>query len=231
MSACATPISTLAINVANRLEENEPPIFWSLQFELYSALVEAMNDLMLLVGRPLQAVTQPLTLVANTVWQTVPKGIFLISNLYGVGGEIRQVGLASMDFIQASWDGTWENDTAQYPQRWLPVGVNMFAVHPAPLSPIQVTMTGIQYPALDPFPYTGNEQVPFTDEFHVALEEYAVGYCALKELGAEANQGFVNYQAYLGMAQRLTQLSDRRDPNIFSKSLGIPNTVSPTTKR
>jgi hypothetical protein len=230
MSACATPIGTLAVNVLNRLED-PVGVFWSEQFEVYTALIEAANDLLLLVGRPLQAVTQPITLAANSVWQTVPKGIFLISNLYGPQGEIRQVGLQALDFTQASWGSDWENDTAQFPQRWAPVGTNLFAVHPAPTTPIQLTLTGIQYPALDAFPYTGAETVPFHEEFYVALEQYAQSYCTLKEIGTEAMQGMTVYQAYLSMAQRLTQIEDKRDPVLFSHSLGIPNAVTPTTKR
>src|SRR5208283_2883559 len=51
---CNTPISALASNVLCRLEENysSSSVFWNQSFEIYTALVEAMNDLMLLVGRP-----------------------------------------------------------------------------------------------------------------------------------------------------------------------------------
>jgi hypothetical protein len=230
---CNTPISTLSLGVLARLEENFPPggpIFWDLSTEVYSALVEAMNDLLLLVGRPTQAVQQVITLTPNTVWQKTPKGIFLITDLYG-NNQIRQANLASMDYVQASWLGDWEQDVADSPLRWGAVGFNFFFVHPAPSTAIQLTLTGIQYPALDNWPYTGGELSPFHHEFQLALELYAASYCRLKETGAEAQEGITLYAQYLELAKRLTQLEDLRDPVIFSKALGAPTQVEVTTKR
>ena len=231
---CNTPISTLGLNVLTRLEENYPPlgpIFWDLSTEIYSALVEGMNDLLLLVGRPTQAVTQSLTLVPNTVWQPMPPGIFLLSNIYGPQGDIRQATLAAMDYAQASWGSDWASDTAFYPLRWGAVGFNLFFVHPAPTTAITVTFTGIQYPAMDNWPYTGGELVPFRHEFHVALEMYAAQYATLKEGGLEAEAGLSLYRQYLELAQRMSQLEDVRDPVIFAKDLGAPNPVMLATKR
>jgi hypothetical protein len=231
--ACSTPISALALNVLERLEEFAPPAgptFWHLTTEIYSGLVEAMNDLMLLVGRPTQAVTQVITLTPNTVWQNLPKGIFLLTDLYGPS-MIRQASLADMDYVQASWSSGWECDTAEYPLRWGAIGFNMFFVHPAPLTPIQLTMTGIQYPVLDQWPYTGAELVPFRHEFASAIEMYAAAYCQLKEQGNEAQQGITLYGDYLQIAKRMTELEDLRDPLIFSKSLGAPTPVERATQR
>lgn len=231
---CNTPISTLGQNVLTRLEEAyspNGPIFWHLSTEIYSGLVEAMNDLLLLVGRPTQAVTQVITLQANSVWQKMPMGIFLLSNLYGPQGDIRQATLSDMDYVQANWGSDWEQDTATYPLRWGAVGFNLFFVHPAPLTPIQLTFTGIQYPALDNWPYSGAELVPFRHEFHVALEMYAAAYATLKEGGMEAELGLGMYRQYLELAQRMTMLEDMRDPVIFAKDLGAPNPVALATKR
>lgn len=231
---CNTPISTLALNVLTRLEENYPPsgpIFWDLATEIYSGIVEGMNDLLLLVGRPTQAVTQSITLTPNTVWQSVPKGIFLLSNLYGPQGDIRQATLADMDYAQASWQSSWEQDTSEYPLRWGAVGFNFFFVHPAPLTPIQLTFTGIQYPVLDGWPYSGAELVPFRHEFFCAIEMYAAHYASLKEGGREAEEGLGLYRQYLELAQRMSVLEDVRDPVIFAKDLGAPNPVALASKR
>src|SRR5271166_5079560 len=97
---CNTPISTLAPNVLNRLEENvASPVFWKIHTEIYDFLVEALNDMILLLGRPMQAVGLPITLAPNTVWQTLPKGIFLITDLYGPQGTIRKSNLFSYDYV------------------------------------------------------------------------------------------------------------------------------------
>lgn len=231
---CASVIGDLGVNVMNRLEEELPPsgpAFWDLTKEIYSGLVEAMNDLLLLVGRPTQAVTLPITLTPNSVWQTLPKGIFLIANLYGTQGEIRQTNLSAMDYVQASWGSDWENDVGPTVLRWGPLGFNRFFVHPAPLVATQLTLTGLQYPASDLWPYNGSEVVPFRHEFHVALELYAAHYARIKETGKEFEESLSLYGQYLSLAERMTQIEDIRDPVIFSRALGAPNPVSPITKR
>lgn len=229
----AVAISTLGQSVAQRLEETDPssPVFWNLQNEIYSALIEAISDLLLLVGRPTQYVQQPLSLTPNTVWQTVPTGLFLISNLYGTQGEIRKVSLYEMDYTQASWGSDWENDVGDYPLRWFPIGWNKFGVHPACSAPVTVTCTAIQYATADSWPYSGSETIPFHDEFEVALELYATAYCRLKEIGDDAMEGFTLYQQYLDLAKRLSQIEDRRDPLIFARVPGAVIRSSPIVSR
>lgn len=223
-SPIGTPISTLAVNVQNRLEEipvGAPGTFWSYQFEILTAIVEAMNDLMVLVGRPLQTVNVPYTLTPNTVWQSYPAGVFLITDMWGAGGVIHKVDLNSMDFVMSSWHSDWEQDTSPNgPVRWMPIGMTMFAVHPAPSVPITVNIDAIQYPVAEAWPYTGTETVPFQDEFFEAIEEYAAHYARFKETGQDFQQSLSLYQQYLAVAKRMTDIQDRRDPVIFSTSLG-----------
>jgi hypothetical protein len=220
----AVPISTLAVNVQSRVEElptGPPGIFWSYQFEILTAIVEAMNDLMVLVGRPLQTVNVPYTLTPNTVWQSYPTGVFLITDMWGANGVIHKVDLNSMDFVMSSWSPSWENDTSDTgPVRWMPIGMTMFAVHPAPSVPMTVNIDAIQYPVAEAWPYTGTETVPFQDEFHEAIEEYAAHFCRLKESGQDFQQSLSLYQQYLAVAKRMSDIQDRRDPVIFSTSLG-----------
>lgn len=217
-----TPISTLSTQVQNRLEEvsgNEG--FWSAQYEIYTALIESLNDLMLLVGRPTQTVNVAYTLTPNTVWQPMPAGIFLIVDVWGAGGQIRKVDLNSMDYVMASWGPDWQNDTYLYgPSRWFPVGLTQFAVHPAPTTAQVVTLDAIAYPTTDPWPYTGTEGVPFEDQYWVALEEYAAHYCRLKEGSAEFQESLALYNNYLQLAARMSAIQDKRDPQIFSPVLG-----------
>jgi hypothetical protein len=216
-----TPISVLAGQVINRLEENNPPVFWNLSNELYSGLIEACNDLLILVGRPDFLVNQPFNLVPNTVWQQMPKGQLLITDIQGPSSPLWRVSLFSMDYEQASWGSSWEADTAPIPQRWGPVGLGgLFFVHPAPNAPTQVSITTIPYPTADNWPYTGTEVVPFHDEFFEALEMYSAHFCRIKESGAEFKESMTLYQSYLTLAQRMTQIEDRKDPLLFSRSFG-----------
>ena len=232
----ATPISTLAANVQSRLEETvgAPGTFWSLQYELYTALVEGLNDLMLLVGRPTQTLSLPFNLTPNSPWQTIPGGLLLVTDLQGPLGVVHKADLLSMDYVQFSWDGSWQNDvdlTGTAPVRWLPLGLNLFAIHPCVGIPTPVTLTGISYPTTDPWPYTGTETVPFHDEFFVALEEYAAHVARFKEGGQAFAGSMALYNSYLQLARRMTAIEDRRDPVLFSPVLGGVVGTNPIVRR
>jgi len=230
---CNTPISTLATNVLERLEDTTG-IFWSQSFEIYTALVEAMNDLLLLVGRPTQTVGMQFNLTPNSVWQTVPKGVFLISDIWASQSRLRKYNLFSYDYEQPGSIGSdWENDVSDSgPTSWAPVGMNLFVVHPAPSVPQTVLLDGIAYPVAETaFPYTGAEIVPFHDEFFQYLEMYAAHISRLKEGSAEFQESLSLYQTYLGGAKRMTEIEDRRDSLIFSPSFGAPAGVQSHVKR
>jgi hypothetical protein len=233
---CNTPISTLAGNVLERIEENYPggPIFWNNSFEVYTSIVEAMNDLMMLVGRPTQTVSVPFNLTPNTPWQQVPKGVFLISDIQGPQAPLRKYTLFSYDYEQPGSIGSdWENDSSTSgPTSWAPVGMNLFIVHPACAQPQTVLISGIAYPVAETnYPYSGAEIVPFHHEFFEYLEMYSAHVLRLKEGSAEFQQSMPLYQNYLQGAKRLTEIEDRRDPMIFSTAFGAPAGVNSHVKR
>jgi len=235
MSACTTPISTLATNVLARLEENytDGPVFWNLQFEIYTYLAEAENDLLMLIGRPTQTVAVPFTLVPNTPWQSPPSGVFLITGITGQQSQLRKVNLYDMDFNQSSWGSDWQSDTsASGPVRWGNLGFNWFFVHPAPTTPQSVLLDAIQYPVpVSGYPYTGATTVPFHDETFQWLEMYASHMCRMKESGQDFQESLSLYKGYLEGAKRLTELEDKKDTLIFSPAFGPPAGVNSILRR
>jgi hypothetical protein len=229
-------VNDLVAQVQSRLEEAAGPSndgeWWSIKYEIRTAIIEAMSDLMLLIGRPTQEMTQQFTLTPNTCFQTLPVGVFLLTDIYGLGGGLRCVSLHDMDYVQASWSSTWSNDTnPNGPVRWFPIGFNLFGVHPAATAPTTVTITGIRYVTTDSYPYTGTEPLVFHDELEAALEQYAALYCKLKETGPEVQTGLQLYKEYLSAAQRNTEIEDRRDPVIFSPSFGGGSGLDPLVRR
>lgn len=227
-----TPISTLAANVQSRLEEPAGPgLWWSQQFEIFSAIMEAQNDLLLLVGRPTQIVNIPLTLTPNSVWQTIPKGYLAITDIQGAGSPLYKVNLWDLDFLCTSWESDWTQDVDSVARRWAPIGFNLFVVHPAPSTPQTVNVTAIQYPATDVWPYTGAETCIFEDNFFQLIEEYAAFYARIKEMGGEFSEGMKLFDQYMLGAKRLTQISDLRDPLLFTSGFGAAQNVNPTTRR
>lgn len=230
-ASCNTPISTLAQNVLDRLEDPDG-VFWLTQFEVYTKVVEALNDLTLLVGRPVIGVQTPFNLQPNSVWQSLPKGILCFTDIYGPQSLLRKLDLFSYDYVQFNSGSDWENDSSQYgPNTWAPLGVSMFIVHPAPSTPQTVTVNAIQYPAPVPWPYAGTITVPFHNEFFAAIESYAAHVLRFKELGTDFTASMALYADYLAQAQRMSVIEGRKDPLLFSLSLGAPFGTNAIQKR
>jgi hypothetical protein len=125
----------------------------------------------------------------------------------------------------------WEEDIADTVRYWFPLGLGTFGVWPSVAQEQTVLLTGIASPITGIWPYSGAEAIPFHDEFFVALEKYAAGYCRLKEAGNEAEEGYKLYQEYLANMKQMTAQEDRRDPFIFSGSIGAQVVANPTKTR
>jgi hypothetical protein len=229
----ATPISTLAANVQSRLEENPSGTgqWWSAQYEIYSAIMEAQSDLLLLVGRPTQIVNIPFTLTANSVWQAVPKGYLAITDIQGAGSPLYKVNLWDLDFLCTSWQSDWTQDVDDVAVRWAPIGFNLFVVHPAVSTPQTVNITAIAYPTNQVWPYDGTSTAPFEDNFFELIEIYCAFYARIKELGSEFSEGMKLFDQYLQGAKRMSAIQDLRDPLLFTSGMGATNNINPTTKR
>ena len=229
----ATTIADLAPQVSARLEELNPsaPIFWQLNTEVYSAIVEGICDLLLLVGRPTNTVDVSYTLQPNTIWQTMPTGMFAITDIFGPGSTAYKMTLFDMDFTQSSWGSDWENQISDSIQRWFPIGLTSFGIFPAVSVPQPVTITGIKLVTQQSWPYDGTVVFPFHDEFLSAVEKYAAFYCRLKEAGNEFSEAIALYEDYLTDAQRLTEIEDRRDSYLFGRNLGVITGVKQTSAR
>lgn len=224
-------IATLAQNVLARVQ-NPEATFWDLNLEVYPALTEAVNDLMLIIGRPTVIYSLPVQLTPKIVWQPMPQNMFSITDLRSNLQGLWKTSLHTMDYTQSSWTSSWEADVAATPKRWGPVGFNYFFVHPAPKEVVTVLATGVGYPVPSAqFPPTGQEEIPFHDEFFQALELYAAAYLRLKELGDDAQEGQELYAQYLAIAQRMTRIEDRKDSLLFSQAFGVSNALSRVTLR
>lgn len=228
-----TTIGQMAPQTLARVEEPDPanPIFWDLTTECYSALVEAISDLLILVGRPTNLVQLSVTLLPNTHIQPLPPGMFCLTNVQGPEGDVYKMSLFDFDYSQASWGSDWEDDLGDSVKQWAPLGLTSFAIHPSVSVPQPVIVTGIQLVTQQTWPFDGTVVSPFHEEVNSILEMYAAHYLRIKESGGEFQQSLALYQAYLDGAQRLTEIEDRRDPVVFSRNLGVQVGVAQTTKR
>jgi hypothetical protein len=225
-------LANLQQQTLSRIEELNPgaPVFWNLETEINSALVEGICDALLLVGRPDLIVTQPLVIQPNQWLQTVPKGVFCLLSLQGPSSEVWKVTLEDMDYSMVAGPD-WEQDVGDTITSWFPVGFNAFGVHPVVPFPQTVLMTAIASPISGFWPYPDTTTVPVQDNFFVSLEKYASSYLRLKEGSAETQEGVSLYKDYLQDMKRMTELQDRIDAYLFEGATGGKITANPTTIR
>ena len=223
-------IAQLAPQVQARLQD-PASVFWSEQFETYAGLAEAFSELLLIFGRPTVIFNSPLTLTPTTVWLPLPTNLLALTDIRTTLSRLWKTTLHSLDTSCASWTSAWESDRAAMPARWAPAGLSMFVVHPAPLTPVTVNVTGIQYPVLTPWPPNGTEQSCFHTEIDEALQLYAASYCRIKEVGNDAFEGQTMYQSFLEIGQRLSVIESRRDQLIWTRALGAPTAPSHVSAR
>lgn len=222
----AVATSTVAEISQVALERVQDPtgIFWSTTLEAYSAAAEAISELFLIIGRPTQQVNTLVTLVPNVVWQPMPANLLTITNIQSSGAWLKRTTLRAMDYTQASWSAAWESDRGPVVKRWLPVGLKMFAVHPAPTVPVQVTVSGLQFPVIGTYPLSGTQASPFHTEIDDALNLYAAWYMRQKECGDDFLEAKSLYTQFLQIAQRLTTIEDRRDSLVWTQTFGAQTT-------
>ncbi len=231
MAPATSTIADLAPAVGQRLQDPNY-VFWQEKFEIYAGLAEAITELMLIIGRPTVIFNSPFSPTVNTVWQTIPTNLLAITNIVLPGGlPLRKTTLHALDYTQASWTSKWESDRAALPQRWAPLGLNKFVLHPAPLQPLTLNVTGIEYPILTNWPPSGSEPSPFTPEFDQALEMFAASYARVKEVGNDAAEGALLYQAFLEIGQRMSQIQDRRDSLVWTRGFGAATAPSQVSHR
>jgi hypothetical protein len=170
-------IAQLAPAVGQRLQD-DTFVFWNRQFEAFAGLAEAITELLLIIGRPTTIFNQVVIIQPNSVWQAMPSGLLCLTDIRLAGRRLNKTTLHSLDNLCASWSSSWESDRAAAPARWAPIGLASFVVHPAPLQPIQVNVTGIAYPITTSWPPSGSEQSPFHAEVDQALQTVSLRhYC------------------------------------------------------
>jgi len=201
-------IQDLETRVLDRLEDPEEE-FW-VSDELRTLIVEGMNEATLVTGDPQVRQSQPTPLITNRNLQPLPFGALLLLRVEGTNSlPINKFFARDLDLLYPAW----ENDTASEIEAWFPVGLTQFGVYPKldSKSAQSVILTYVAFPVTSPRPYTGNERVPFQEEFADAFVEYAEHVARLKEGGKEFQQSMAAYQRWLEKVQDMTNFGLRRD--------------------
>lgn len=228
--ALTSTIAELAPDVSERLQDDSN-VFWSLDYEIFGGLAEAISELLLIVGRPTQTFNQSFTPALNTCFNAMPSGVLALTNIRSTLSNLPKTSLRNLDYLCSSWSPSWQSERGPIPKRWAPLGLNMFVLHPAPTQPIELNITGIQYPFLDSWPPNGTETSPFAKEFNQALQLYAASYARTKEIGQDFQEGLSMYQQFLEIGQRMSVIEDRKDSLVWCRAFGAATAPSQVAHR
>jgi hypothetical protein len=240
-------LSSLLPDILGRIEENNPPVFWSLTGEVYPAMVDGIFEAALITG-VVQLVSQQITLAADTTYFSLQaSGEGYGQGGYGQGGYggsvivpvgiiaplrmkapygIRKTSLKSLDDTQPNWE-QWEPGTQII--AWGPLGVSGFFIWPQLTQPQNVVMDFLFSPINQARPLTGNEPIPLQQEFTDILSKYAAAQLRVKEGGQEAEEADTVFQEYLAEVKDLSMFQQRLDSVVYSSAYGARSQVNPRT--
>lgn len=227
-------LAQLATQVYQRLEEDPAnPVFWS-QYEVYNAVVEAMNEAALITGVVQTAQTATLTLPTNTNYVAMPQNAICLLRVVGPQ-PVKKTTLDGLDKINPGWEGqggTSANPPVQTIQYWFPMGLDQFGIYPQLSAAQQVRIAYLSYPMQEPpFEYAGTETIPFQQEYLESLAQYAAHVLRLKESGQEFEESQTIYQEFLNTMRNMSAFVARHDSLVFTRTGGAAVRVVPVEVR
>jgi hypothetical protein len=223
-------ISTIAPNVTSRLEETATPTFWNLQGEIYPAIAEAMMLATLITGEPQVRASAPYTIPTSTIFTPLAMPSDAIALLRVEGPNSLPIQKCWIWDLDRQMPG-WEVMTGETPQFWVPFGLSQWAVVPCLTAPAQVVLSYVQTPVLTAPPYTGNEPIPFQQEFFDGLEDYGEVYARFKEGAPEFNQAFTPLNRALACFEQLSRLAYRKGALRFTRAGGASSAINDVRSR
>ena len=223
-------LSDLLSDVLGRVDEENPPVFWSLANEVYVAMVDALFEATLITG-VVQANNVQVTLAANTTYFSlqnntsigIPAGVISALRMRAPWA-IRKTTLTGLDNYYPSWQqATPESQIVA----WGPLGVSSFFIYPQLAYEAKVVMDFIQSPVNQARPYNGNITIPLQDEFTCILSKYAAAALRAKEGGVDAEESETVFQQYLEDVKALSLFQARLDSLVYSSAFGGQARVNP----
>lgn len=239
-------LSALLPDVLGRIEEDLPtanppgPVFWDLTGEVYVAMVDAMFEAAMVTG-VVQLNNVPVTLGPGTTYFAIQgnagSGLGGFGNA-GFGGGIVPQGIIAPLRLRAPWqirkttlkglddyDPTWSiQPPSSQITAWFPLGISAFGIYPQLAYESVVTMDFLYSPVNEYRPYTGNEPIPFQQEFTDLVSQYAAAMLRSKEGGAEAEEADVVFQDFMRNMKALSAFQTRVDSLVYSSSFGAGGT-------
>lgn len=240
-------LNDLLPDVLGRIEELNPPVFWSLTDEVYVQMVYAMFEAAIATGN-VQTIGVAVDLPANTTYFNIQGG----QTGYGTGGynqgpyggylvpqgilapirmrapyPVRKTAIKALDDMRPGWQ---QEPAGTQVKAWFPLGVSLFGIYPQLEADQTVVMDFIASPVIEYRPYTGNEASPFQHEFSDLITKYAAAMLRSKEGGVEAEEGETVYKDYMDSLKDLSLFQQRVDSLVYSQNYGWKIAVNPRTQ-
>lgn len=227
-------LNDLLNDTLGRIEEGNPPIFWSLTNEVFVQMVYSLFEVSILTGT-VQLNRYAVNLPTNTTYiplqgGMIPKGTLAAFRLLQTTSKglvpVKKTTLKALDDINPGWQ---QEAPATSLISWFPMGVSMFGLYPQLSAPLSVSMDFIRCPVNASRPYTGFENIPLQTEFADVTSKYAGMLLRSKEGGAEAEEGDAVYKEYMAEIKNLSLFQQRIDSLVASLAWGFRSGVNPRT--
>lgn len=220
-------ISDLELRVQSRLEEatDDTGVFWDMQNEIRTAIVEAMNLATIVTGDPQVRASTTYDVAASTVFTplAMPSDALALLRVEGPGGlPMHKAWIWDLDRHLPGW----EVATGDTPQFWFPFGLSQFGIYPCLTAPAKVVLSYVQMPVTTPPPYSGSETVPFQAEYFTGLEDYAEVVARFKEANPEFQQSFPVLNRSLAYLERMSSFAYRKGSLRFTRAGGSSSALN-----
>jgi hypothetical protein len=205
--------------ILERLEEPLlTPVFWT-RAEILGYANEGLFELNNIAGK---LHTEDSVVVSTDNFYNTPDETVTVMHASIGGKSLVRTSLEDLD----RRDSKWESSTGK-PKRWVPIGVNLFAIHPRPASGTEsVEFTVLKVPVLITDDATA---IDLDDEFVDVIEDYGFHIARFKEGGPE----FANSMSSLeDFAKRVGALATKvltQQPQVFATEPNVDTGRSDTT--
>jgi hypothetical protein len=205
--------------VLERLEESLlTPVFWS-RSEILGYCNEGLFELNNISGK---LHTEDSVVVSVDNFYNTPDETVTVMHASINGKSLVRTSLEALDRRDSKWEST-----TGLPKRWVPIGVNLFAIHPRPASGTEsVEFSVLKVPTLITDDATA---VDLDDEFIDVIEDYGFHIARFKEGGPE----FANSMSALeDFAKRVGDLATKvltQQPQIHAAEPNVDTGPSDTT--
>lgn len=207
MAASIYTLAELQTLVYARLENNS--VFYT-DIELTAIINEAIQITNMWTG--FYQSTEYILSVMNQQIYSIPSSIVYAQRIQFDNTQLEPVALNKM----AQAYRTWTTDTTDVygdVARWVPIGINLFAIHPIDSSGgANIQVTGV---AETPLLVAADDTMAITDQYVNIVVEYCAHRLPLKEGGAIAAQASALYPSFLRSIKSLTSFQQVTMPRFF----------------